>query len=302
MIRTVLTILTGVLLVLSAAAADEAWETRTSQPFRIHYLHTDERTAENLEKLLQRSYSELSLHLETTLSRPVDVFIAPSNRAFARLTGERIPHWGEGVADPGRSVIVLKSPHISSNYETFPSLVRHELIHIMVGQAMPDLRRLPRWFSEGIAIYFSNDPNFSSGEAISKALVTDSIIPLDEIDEVLTFQTEKARLAYEESFSAVAFLERQYGYEGLLTVLRGLRQGHTMAEVFADFLGVEFIDFEWQWYNYLEDEYRWRFLLQIETYIWVGILGLFLLAGAAIRLRNRRTMKRWEEEEKWSGS
>jgi hypothetical protein len=70
--------------------------------------------------------------------------------------------------------------------------------------------------------------------------------------------------------------------------------------VFQTVFGQDVLDLELAWYDYLEDEYRWRFLLDFETFLWIFILTLFLFVFLGIRLRNRRTLKRWDDEERLS--
>ena len=71
---------------------------------------------------------------------------------------------------------------------------------------------IPRWFDEGLAVYYSGERGLASSSLISKALLSNSIIPLEEIDEVLTFHKEKAQLAYQESFTAITFLIEEFLY------------------------------------------------------------------------------------------
>jgi len=266
--------------------------------FRIYYAESDRVHARDLSIILQNAYPELVDKLGFELSKPVNIFLAHSVESFENLTGNIVPHWGEGVADPTQSLIVVKSPSVSKNIERFPKLIRHELVHILMGQTLDYPQTIPRWFTEGIAIYFSGDEEFTGGEAISKALLTDSIIPLDEIDNVLKFQSAKARLAYEESYSFTMFLEKQLGDGTLVKLVRELRTGKSFEQAFSDLFRVDLFDIELQWYDFIEDKYRWRFLLDFETFLWIFILFLFILGFVMIRLRNRRILKRWEQEER----
>lgn len=232
------------------------------------------------------------------LTEKVHVFLAPSQRIFDELTGNSIPHWGEGVADPARSLIILKSLAMSEKRERIAKLVRHELTHVLIGQAVKRPNALPRWFNEGIAIYLSADEEFTAGEAISKALLTNSIVPLDEIDEVLKFHQTKAALAYEESYSFVLYLIEKHSFASIIHLVSGLADNNSFEEVFRQRLGADLFEEEFEWYEHIEEKYRWHFLVDFEVYLWVIILGTFLLVFIAVKLRNRRVLRHWEQEER----
>ncbi|MFQ5708618.1 MAG: peptidase MA family metallohydrolase [bacterium] len=292
----------ALLLFPSLVTLPTKWFTLESPLFKIYYAESDEKIAEQLSTMLETGYGELGTKLGVDLVKPVKVFLCPSEHIFNELTGKHIPDWGEGVADPVRNLIIIKSPSLANTFDTFHNLVLHELTHILVGQAVEHPEAIPRWFNEGIAVYFSKEQEFSGGKAISKALISNSLVPLDEIDDVLDFQKEKARLAYEESYSAILFLEEKFGYEALTQLIRGLKNQGTFNTLFLDSFGLDLIDFEWEWNQYVEKKYRWHFLLDFETYLWILILLLFLSVILAIKFRNRKTLKKWDEEERLARS
>lgn len=278
------------------------WFTLESSLFQIYYAENARKNAEELSTILENGYADLAPKIGVKLAKKVRIFLCPTEDIFNELTGQLIPHWGEGITDPVRGLIILKSPTLSKNHIGFPKLVLHELTHILVGQSVHYPKVIPRWFNEGVAIYFSNDKEFSSGKAISKALISNSLVQLDEIDDVLSFQKEKAQLAYEESYSAILFLEEKYGYEGIIKLIQAFKKSINFNQAFLDVFGMDFIDFEWEWDQYVQKKYRWRFLLDFEIYLWILILFLFILVIITIRYRNRKILKRWEQEERLANS
>ncbi len=289
------------LLAVPFARGQDDWLRLSSPPFEIFYLNPDNSNSHLVASLFETAYLDFAAKLNFKLQGTVSVFLCPTEAVFARLTGNSVPHWGEGVADPLNSLIILKSPALTGNHDRLPKLVRHELSHILIGQAISEPRLLPKWFNEGIAIYLSADEEFKPGKAISKALVSDSIIPLDEIDDVLKFQQAKARLAYEESYSFLNFLVKKNGVGAIAALLTELKRGVAWEEAFEYVFHDDIFDAELAWYDYIEKEYRWSFLVDFEMFLWIFILLLFILVVAAIRLRNRRTIKRWDEEERMAG-
>lgn len=273
---------------------------RESPPFLVHFSPQDKAYAEELSTLLHLGYEELSKKLRIELMLPVNVYLCPNEDEFSRLTGNLIPHWGEGAADADHGFIILRSPHQTGNHDHFPTLIKHELVHVLIGRFL-NRHSLPKWFNEGVALSFSKDESFAGGTAVSKALFSDSIIPLSSIDDVLEFHSVKARLAYEESYLFTKFIEETFGSENIVEFLHRLEKSDAPFDVvFQNVFKHDVLDLELEWYDYLQDEYRWRFLLDFESFLWIFILTLFIFVFLGIRLKNRRTLKRWDDEERLS--
>ncbi len=287
---------------LPAGSGPADWLTIHSPPFVFYYRNGDLGSAEQLASMFRAADSDLTNKSGLKLARPVSVFLAPSQDIFDQLTNHAIPHWGEGVADPVRSVIILKSLSVSSQPERLSRLVRHELTHVLVGQAVKRPEALPKWFNEGMAIHLSADEQFTGGQAISKAIIGDSLIPLDEIDEVLEFHQAKAALAYEESYSFILYLGERFGFHSVVQLIPALNASDTFEQAFKENYDVDLFETELQWYEYVRKKYRWRFLQDVEVYLWIFILVLFIAVVLAIRWRNRRTLRRWDLEERISGA
>jgi len=274
------------------------WHTLESAHFKIYYADDSKALAATLPAIFENEHSNLSTKLGLRLDVPTQVLLAPTQEKFNELTGHLIPDWGEGIADASRNLIILKTDNLLQKRDRLLKLVRHEVAHILIGRGVAQPETLPRWFNEGIAIYFSYDEDFAGGSAISKAILSNSVVPLNEIEELLDFQSEKARLAYEESYSAILLLEEEFGFAGITEIIARLKIGQGFDQAFEDQTGHTLAEFELDWLRYAERKYRWRFLLDFETYLWIGILLLFVSGFAAIKWRNRQTVKRWEEEDR----
>ncbi len=298
--RVIFSLYFCLLFVLPAKSrGEENWSSLEVPPFIIFYAENDKAFADETSSLLKIFYEELSTKIGLELNDTVQAFLCPSEKSFNELTDNLIPDWGEGVADPVHKVIILKSPSQMDDQNHFPKLVKHELVHILIGHSAGNPRDLPKWFNEGIASYLSADERVSSGEAISKALLSDSIIPLDEIDGVLRFERTKAALAYEESYSFTDYLVQSYGFENMVYLIQELQTEKTFAHAFRDIYGIDLFEAEIAWYQYMEKKYRWHFLLDFKNYLWISILILFIVVVLVIKLRNRHTLKKWDEEERW---
>lgn len=265
-------------------------------PFEVIFTPLDSTNAKTILHLLKQSHPVLVAAFQDTSTAVIHVLIAPSQAQFDLLTGHVIPEWGEAASDITRRRIVLKSPNWVTYSMKMHTIVVHELTHIILESAANG-NAIPRWLNEGIAIHYSQDTNYASGSYISKALLTNSLIPLDKIDSVLKFQRNKASLAYQESYFAVKYLTERYGENILGDIIQQLSRGVQMDSIFIQTTGEDLAAFERNWTQSLSATHRWDFLQEAGNYVWIAIGILFIIAILRIHKRKQKILKQWEEEE-----
>ncbi|MDZ7340807.1 MAG: peptidase MA family metallohydrolase [candidate division KSB1 bacterium] len=295
------------LLAMSANAAVTAttWRRLNDANFMIYFQNDDARNAQRVLDQLQAAYRRLSHELDVQISDSISVFLTPSQQIYDQFAGQRIPRWSDGLASPGRNTIILKSPRWMPPETDHAAIAVHELTHLLLHHAAKG-QPIPRWLNEGLAIYYSGEKEFTATTLVSKALATNSLIPLDEIDKVLDFHRSKAQLAYQQSHLAVEYLIRNYGHDAVKNIIHKIGAGLDADQAFLDVLQGDIWDFEDEWLADVKHKFRWHFLVEIDSYLWLIILLLFVIGFIIIRRRNRRLMESWQEEEElaepWSNT
>lgn len=274
---------------------DQAWQIQKISKFQVFYYQRDKKNAEQVLTVLFDYYPIIAAELGYTGSDTFVIFIAPTRTVFRQLTYESLPDWANAVAVPGKNLMILKSPRWDTG-ENHPEVSAvHELTHLLLHQVVKR-HPIPRWLDEGLAIYYSNDQQYISASHLSRAILTRSIIPLGQIDDVLSFQMLKAQLAYEESYTAARFLVETYGTQVLRNILADLARGKTLDTAMTENLGSNLKAFEADWLVFIQKNYRWTFIDSINL-IWLLVPFLFLLGYLLVKIRNRRTLKSWEATE-----
>jgi hypothetical protein len=281
--------------VTSAQEAWFDWQVIYADKFNIFYHRDDSLNAVAISEILTDEYPSISAELGADVEAPIGIFIAPSKYRFNVLTGGALPHWGEAVADPGKQIIIVKSPRWTNSTGNQRVVVIHELVHILVGTAAGEAA-VPRWLNEGLAIYFSGETSYFGGSELSHAQLSEQIIPLRQIDGVLNFGQSQANLAYQESYLAVVYLIDAYGRSAIPILLQSLREKQNINTALQDAFGVTFVQFEQEWRQYLLEKYKWSFLIEFDKYLWLFIFLLFVLAIVAMVIRKRRTLAKWQAE------
>ncbi len=272
------------------------WERMTHFPFTLYFQETDSKNAENILNTLNENYPILSQQLGIELQDTVFIFISPTKKSFRQFVGKTFPEWSDGVASPSRNSIILKSPRLQPDYPDNSKIVIHELTHILVDKITKGTP-IPRWLNEGLSVYYSGEKGFASSSLVSKALISKSVIPLSDIDRVLRFHLEKAQLAYQESYLAVRYLFNEYGEAEVREILNLVGNGLNLNDAFIRVIDTDLWEFETEWLEHIKKKYRWQFLMDFDTYLWILMGLLFLLGFALMRMRNRRKIQQWEEEE-----
>jgi len=294
----------GVLLlgVLRASAArPDFWEVLPDSQAVIRFRPGSEGLAQQALKVVLEEYPDLCQRLGLRFQGRFHIFLTRSQEEFDRLTQGRVTSWSKGITQPQRGVIFLL--YDSETSQEFRPLLRHELTHAILGANFP-ARTIPRWFDEGLAVLLSGSPGPSYEVTLSRALLGRHLLSLDEIENVLGFSESQALLAYAESYVALKFLVSRFGWERIPFFLNHLRQKGDWELAFATAFGMDTWEFENAFLEYIRRKYRWHFLLDIDLYLWLILPLLVLAAFLAIKWRNRRTLRRWRQEEiygDWSG-
>lgn len=264
-------------------------------PFFLYCADADSAVAQQAGDILSKAYEEISFDLKLDAEQQFRVYIMPTRQSFLRALEGGLPNWTGAFAVPSQHLMVLKSPRWNSS-DNFRHELIHELVHLLVHSEL-GVHDLPRWLDEGMAIFYSGENRWKTDVAVSKALATDSIIPLSEIDNVLQYHRIKADLAYQQSFSAVYYLLTTYDVEALRDIIKALKNGSEVREAFYQATGSNLDDFEKEWHAYIKKTHRWLWIYEINDYLWGFILLLAVLVFVLRYFRNKRIEQKWQNED-----
>lgn len=272
------------------------WHYRATREFVIAYTPTDAIASTETLGLLQQTYQRLQKVLQDSLKAPIVVFICADRETFSSLSNNMAPDWGDGLADLTNRRMLLLSPQATAYRRPLSDVVAHELIHFMMFDFVHG-KHVPVWLAEGAAIYYSGETEHSDPILISRAILTNSLVAFDELDEVLKFEVARASLAYQESYQAVRFLIQRHGGTAVRDICKKLAASPDLNNAFNESFGEDLIDFETAYFDWLRQNYRWQFLLDAGMMIWAVIIVLLLVAIVAVRWRTRRKIAEWEKED-----
>lgn len=227
---------------------------------------------------------------------PIDVWLAPDAKEFASAFPGASPmaEWAVGVAFVQEGRIVLRS-HGSALFsldETFD----HELSHVLLYRgASPG--HVPRWFSEGVAIWQAGELVLDRMLSAQQAALTDRLVPLAELSKRFPVQGPAVALAYAEAALFLRWAIGRAGPELVPSLVRQLRGGVAFEPAFEALAGVPLEEAELEWRETLGGQGLMFVVLTDQNVMWTLLTLLFLLTARIQILRKRRRFAEMAVEE-----
>lgn len=213
-----------------------------------------------------------------------------------RILGVRLPEWGGGGAIGTDSIIIpVDRPSAFYSSDLF-KVTLHELVHIAVNRTYGYIR-IPRWVHEGLAMALSGEIAFDEHIILSKAVLTNSLIPLDSIEKLNFFPEAKARIAYSQCHFAMRFLLDNYGYDLLPELLNNAVKYRNFETAAIHTYGLTTSELQDILTKEISARYRFAFLFSDSSLIWFLILLLAVVGFMVTRSRKKQKMLQMEYQE-----
>jgi hypothetical protein len=263
------------------------------------------RAAESLVLDLQDAYREGWPRVVGDLGGDIDtelvVRVGRDPREMAALAPREAPPPGYavGVAYPDSGIILLtlSAPETWERPDIDRVLV-HELSHVAVHRAV-DGQPLPRWFSEGLAIFQARENSIERIQTLWTNSVAGNVVPLASLDDRFPRAPHRVNGAYAQSADIVRFLrEGEGGERDFRQLIRAIRQGMPFEEAVQDSYHEPLSSLELRWHESLEERFHALPLFASGTGLWSLIAGLLVFATMRNRRRKKRRLAEMEAQER----
>jgi hypothetical protein len=268
-------------------------------PVTIAYARSIEGQVRGTLARVERDVRGLASQLGLDDVPALEVRLVPDPEALRRLAPAELPPptYAVGVAYPSlRLALVSASAPATWEAADVPRVLRHELSHLLLAEATGHAP-VPRWFTEGVAVYQSAERSFDRFRALAMASFTGGLLPLSRLDDGFASGPDQVNVAYAQSADFVDYLTRTLGNGRFRVFLDHVRSGRDLDGALRDTSGRSLAAVEYDW----QHDMRLRFLT---APLWAGggllwFTGAALLIAAMVRRRrkSRETLARWEREE-----
>ena len=238
----------------------ERFDLIQSEQFDL-FLHGQESEllANYLTPIAEEAFDSLSRRYGVEPSLPVRAELFPSHADFSvRTLGEA------GLGALGVSfgkVLVMDSPTARALGDyNWASVFWHELAHTF-HLAMSD-NRVPRWFSEGLAVHEQRQARQGWGHQPSlqflQALREGELKKVSELNDgfMRPDYPQQVIFSYYEASLVFQVIEDEHGFGAIRAMLDGYRRGETTEQLFETVLKTSLEDFDADFDDYLKTRFR----------------------------------------------
>jgi len=191
------------------------------------------------------------------LERPVQVEVYPDHEDFAvRTLG--MPGLGALGVTFGY-VVAMDSPSGRKPGELhWASTLWHELSHVFTLNATS--HRVPRWFSEGMAVYEETAVSPEWGDRTSPAVINavrdKKLLPVDQLDRGFMHPDSAGQVvvSYFQAGRICNFVDQEWGFPKLIEMLKAFGARKTTPAAIEDVLGLSSKEFDARFQAWLEQE------------------------------------------------
>lgn len=268
----------------------------TDDAIHVIYDDADEALARQAARVIQDALDELGPRLPAG-DGPIIVAVCHTVAEFERYAGPYSRPNVTGIALPGQGVIAVKAPRLVPQGSDFTGTLRHELIHVLLARNVP-AGRLPRWLEEGIAMTFSREFRWGSKLRIGQMYAQGQIIPYRELDWAFLDPGRETEFgdAYAQALSMTRFLRERLGEDRFWELVHGL-DTMTFPAALEHHADMDVTGLYSAWQRSLW-EVAVVFSIVSGFSIFQVMALLTVIAYLRKRRQGRRTLRRWEEEEK----
>ena len=127
-------------------------------------------------------------------------------------------------------------------------ITRHELAHIVTGEASKGPFGVPDWLNEGTSVYQQSEPLSGHGAALESAIARDRVLTMVELNSSAAGDTaDTVGLYYGQAGSIVRYLVETYGEEQFAELVRTFKEGSRPDDAFEAVYGFDQLGLENEW-------------------------------------------------------
>ena len=234
--------------------AEFAWRKMETAHFDVYFFAEEEELAAYAAQMAERQFADLEKKFAHTVQRRVPLVVYSSHIYFEQtnIIPNLLPEGVAGFTEYLKGRVALP---LSGSLPEFERVLHHELVHVFTFDRIArvlkqhgilDFRPAPLWFSEGLAEYWSSEPNSFGDMMVRDALFAQRLVPIAEMYRIYgTYQL------YKEGESICHFMAARHGADVFEQLFANWWRGETFGEIFAITTGESLDKFDQAWQYHL---------------------------------------------------
>lgn len=239
-------ILTDITQSLTTTDTRFQWQHLNHGLLQVNWYGHDQSFGQMLLKQSSNSLDHISTILGSGLKHPINLWVYSSDTDFHGSLEPGAYEWvgGEALPELNEASIVV----IDSSSYTLVRDMPHELTHLIFHQLIEHGIIPPTWFDEGLAVYnqIYHEPDMLA--RFNTALSTNSLLRLDGISQGFPADSDKAYLAYAQSWQLVTYMYKTFGQAKMTRLIQNLNNAsNDFDSSLQNSIGEDHLHLENQW-------------------------------------------------------
>ncbi|RMD92168.1 MAG: hypothetical protein D6813_06365 [Calditrichaeota bacterium] len=235
------------------------WKILKTTHFDVYFYPEMEELAKIGAALAEKAYTRLEGKLNHNIGRRIPLIFYSNHLHFQQTNTvpNLIPEGVGGFFEFIKGRVVIPA---NGSIHQFEHVINHELVHVFthskVNRVIKDHRktnsaRMPLWFIEGIAEYWSVGWDSQAEMIIRDAVLNNYIVPLHRMDQIYgTF------LMYKEGQAICKYIAENFGEEKLLQLMENIWKEGTFSQIMKLTIGLNYREFDEKWlYDLKKNKY-----------------------------------------------
>jgi hypothetical protein len=156
---------------------------------------------------------------------------------------------------------------------------------------------VPRWFNEGFAVAASGELSWKRTRTLWDATLSDTLMPLSELDAQFPSDPYRVNIAYAESADFVRFLLKSADRARFASMIDRVKEGQPFERALGDAYGSDERKLEYEWREELKKRYGYLPALTGTSFVWIGVVVLMGIGYVKKRRASKAKLAQWEREE-----
>lgn len=202
-----------------------SWQHLTQGLIQVNWYNRAQDFGQIMLNQASNSIDRISGTLGGGLKHPINLWVYASPGDFQGSLEPGAYEWVGGEARPD-----LNEASISVMSASDDTLVRdmpHELTHLVFHQLIAQGIYAPTWLDEGLAVYNQVFHESEMADRFRQALNTRTLLRLDSITFGFPSDSDKAYLAYAQSWNLVSYMYATFGQAKMATLIRLMNDPNT---------------------------------------------------------------------------
>jgi hypothetical protein len=272
------------------------WKSNSTNLFTIFWTEGDTSYGQKLQSIARSGLERSTQLLPVVPILPVEIYVYPNTNSMQSVLSLDSQSWVNGhTYINSNKIFVADFPPLADTTD-LERTIPHETMHLLQYQIMStSYSNAPTWLVEGLATQSELYPNPDLEREFSSAQKAGSLLSFSSLCHGFPDDANQATLAYAQSSSFVAYIQRTYGNQVFPAFLQNAANGLDCEQNVKSSLGITLSQVELDWQASLDSSSKNSLPAVYQWILWIGIPLLILFTGLIIRSIRKRQVSLSQE-------